>query len=279
MKYELKNSRMQVIADTLGAELVGVTVDGRERLWQNPTGEWAGHAPVLFPVCGNCRITEQGVTYPLLKHGFAKRSEFRLYAQSADTLTFLLCSSAETKQFYPYEFSFFVTYRICENKLEIIYEIENVGQKPLYASCGGHESFALDGNVGEYLLEFEQEETFSALLHDRDGRLTGETKSFGNGKMLPLPAEFLREGRTLIFRVRSRSVMLRNVSAAAVARIAFDGFPYLLLWRPLTAPMICIEPWHNLPDGIADTEFSKKEGVFCVEPQKKTRFSRSVEYF
>ena len=257
---------------------MSVICDGKERLWQNPTGEWSGHAPVLFPVCGNCKITSNGVTYPVLPHGFAKRSQFELLTRSENSFTFALSSSAETKRFYPYDFRFSVTYRTEGNKLTIGYEVSNVGNVPLYASCGGHDSFALCGDIENYSLEFSREEVFTSLLHGADGKLTGETADFGRGKILRLPKDFLRENRTLIFRIRSRSALLRGAEAP-LARITFEKFPYLLLWRPLDAPMICVEPWHNLPDDGLEGEFAEKEGVFCVEPQNSARFVRRIEYF
>lgn len=278
MIYGLNGSRLQIAADTLGAELVSAVCDGKERLWQNPTGEWGGHAPVLFPVCGNCGVTVNGETYPVLPHGFAKRSQFVLSGRSENSLTFALDSSEETRRCYPYDFRFTVTYRINGNRLGIEYAVHNPGGDPLYASCGGHESYALEGGVENYALEFSQEEAFTSLLHGGDGRLTGETVEFGRGKIFPLPKDFLRENRTLIFRVRSKTALLKTNAGAAVARVSFEGFPYLLLWHPFDSHMICIEPWHNLPDGGAEREFSKKEGVFCVNPHQTVRFSRTVEY-
>lgn len=278
MKYELQNDRMRITADSLGAELVSVFCDGKERLWQNETGAWNAHAPVLFPVCGNCGVSVEGTRYPLPKHGFAKLSEFELTERSASGMTFTLASSEETLRLYPYAFRFSVTYRIQENRLGILYDVHNPAPKPLYASCGGHESFALDGGVGEYLLEFPQEESFVSLLHGPDGRLTGETRNFGAGKTLRLPENFLRDGQTAIFRVRSRSVLLKSAAGAELARISFQDFPYLLLWHPNGSRMICIEPWHNLPDGGTEMEFPSKEGVFRVRPRETVRFARFVEY-
>lgn len=268
---------MSVTADTFGAELTSIICDGRERLWQNRTGEWSGHAPVLFPVCGNCGMKVDGISFPILPHGFAKRSEFVLKERGNDFLTFELCDCLETRKVYPYAFVFSVTYRIEENRLAIIYAIENRGDT-LYFSCGGHESFALDGGVGSYALDFPQEEKFTALLHDDQGKLTGETAEFGTGKTLPLPAEFLKQGRTLILRVDSRSVLLREHTGKPLAKIAFDGFPYLLLWHPGDSEMICIEPWHNLPDDGSDKEFPMKEGVICVRREETVRLQRTIEY-
>ena len=65
MKYTVKNKTLSVTVDSYGAEMVSVEYNGKERLWQNATGEWAGHAPLLFPVCGHFGVTVDGVSYPI----------------------------------------------------------------------------------------------------------------------------------------------------------------------------------------------------------------------
>jgi hypothetical protein len=60
MNYIIKNDKLTVTIASFGAEIISVVKDGKERSWQNPTGEWDGHAPLLFPVCGRCGITLDG---------------------------------------------------------------------------------------------------------------------------------------------------------------------------------------------------------------------------
>ena len=149
----------------------------------------------------------------------------------------------------------------------------------MYFSRGGHESFALEGPLGNCELQFSRSEEFIHLVHDQNGQLTGEKKAFGTGTRLPLPEEELKDGNTLIFqKLRSRSVRLIE-SGKAVAQISFGGFPNLLLWRASDQNMICIEPWHNLPDGPAHILFPQKEGIIALPPHGKKQFVRTIEYF
>ena len=268
MDYTITNGKTSVTVTDLGAEAISVIVDGKERLWQNPTGEWAGHAPLLFPVCGHFGVTVDGVSYPIKAHGFAKRETFTLKEKGADFLTFSLRANEETKKVFPFEFIFNVTYRIECNTLAIEYLVENPSDKPLYFACGGHETFALDSDVDGYEIEFEKEENLVHYYHDKNGCLTGETKAYGNGKPFPLPIDFLQNGETLIFKdVRSRRVNLARKGGKPLASVTFEGFDNLLLWRQDEAKYICIEPWTNVPDyaGAPDKEFSQKEGVYKVE--------------
>lgn len=279
MEAVLNNDIISLKADTLGAELTSIRVCGQEQLWQNESGEWAGHAPILFPVCGNCAVQVDGKQYPIDRHGFARKSEFTLIKQQKNSLLFELKSNDKTREQYPFDFVFRVRYTLLGAALRIRYEVENPSEKTLYFSCGGHESYLLSKPLGEYELRFSCKEKFISLLHDTAGRLTGKTLDLGSDTRFPLPEDLLVDGNTLIFRPRSRRLTLCEKGGKRVADISFHGFSNLLLWRPGTQSVICIEPWHNLPDGATPLELSEREGMIAVPPHTNKKFVRAVEYF
>jgi hypothetical protein len=43
MVYSIGKENLVIKIDEQGAELISVCFDGKERLWQNQTGGWAGH--------------------------------------------------------------------------------------------------------------------------------------------------------------------------------------------------------------------------------------------
>ena len=281
MRICIQNKELEVEAETLGGELVSVRYQGKERLWQNPTGEWAGHAPVLFPVCGHFGVTVDGVSYPIKAHGFARKSEFTLIEKGEDFVTFELRANEDTKKVYPYEFVFFVTYRLCGAKIENEYRVENPAKEPLYFACGAHDSFALEKDVDEYELRFANEKTLTHRPCNEGGYLTGETVEFTSVNPFVLPKEYLQNGDSLIFEgVESKVAVLCEKSGKELAKICFDGFDNLLLWRAGDAKYICIEPWTNLPDfaGANEEEFSQKAGVLKVEGNSSKKLIRSIEY-
>ena len=279
MRVRFTSGIITAEADTRGAELVSVVLKGRERLWQNGSGEWDGHAPVLFPVCGKCGVLLNGREYETGRHGFARNSEFSLVEQKENAALFELRSSAETKRNYPFDFIFRVRYTLIGARLRIVYEVENPAGETLYFSCGGHESFALERPLGEYELLFSRKEEFLSLLHDENGCLNGETVSFGEGTRLALPEEFLSEGRTVIFKnLRSRRLLLCERGGKAVAKLSLGGFPHLLLWRAGSASFLCIEPWNNLPDHDKLVEFTRREGIVALPARQKKKFTREIEY-
>ena len=281
MQYTIQNGILEVRIDELGAEIVSVKKNGEERLWQNPTGEWAGHAPLLFPVCGHFGLTKDGVSYPIKAHGFAKKAMFALTAQTKDSISFAIASNEQTRVGYPYEFVFTVTYSLVGERLVIAYTVANPDDQPLYFACGGHDAFALEKNVGEYELAFEKETRLVHYYHDEEGYLNGETKDFGYVKTFTLPEDILQDGATVIFKsVSADMVTLREKNGKAIARVGFAEYENLLLWRSGEAKYICIEPWTNLPDyvNVPDKEFSQKEGVIEVAPKSEKTITRYIEF-
>ncbi len=282
MQYTLKNNELTIIVESFGAQVCSVKQGGKEWFWQNPTGSWKDHSPILFPVCGWCRCTVNGVEYPISKHGFGKNREFTVAEKGEDYITLALQSDEETKKVYPFDFIYRLTYRVQGLKLCVEHTIENTGKTPLYFACGGHESFNLQTNVDDYVIEFEKEEKLVHHCHGDKGGMIDKTIDYGTGKMLVLPRDFLQNGNTLIFpNIQSRKVWLCEKNGKRLAEISFaQEFENLLLWRAKDDPFICIEPWTNVPDAeeTEDIEFSLKKGTVKLEVGQTKTLVRSVEY-
>lgn len=281
MQYTISNKQLKVTIRGMGAEIVSVIAGGKERVWQNPTGEWAGHGPVLFPVCGHCGVQVDGVSYPLPAHGFSKKTEYSLLEKGDDFVTLFISSNEETKKVYPYNFTFYVTYRLCENTVTVEFKMSNPDEKPLYFACGGHESFAIDSDVDGYQIEFEKEEKFLHWRNGEGGYLTGETQDLGSGKIFALPADFFVGGTTLVLKdTASKRIRFMQRDGKPLADITFEGFANLLLWRADRGRFICIEPWTNLPDvaGEPEVEFAQKFGVLKVDGNSEKTLVRTITY-
>ena len=85
MIYTIKNDKTEVKINSLGAEVRSVVHNGKERAWQNETGEWAGCAILLFPFAGFNRLVYDGVDFGIQKHGFCRNEEFSLVSQTKNT--------------------------------------------------------------------------------------------------------------------------------------------------------------------------------------------------
>ena len=281
MQYKIYNDTLSCTIDSLGAEIISVVKDGAERVWQNQTGDWAGHGPLLFPVCGHCGVKVNGIDYPIAAHGFARKMQFTLVHKTETELALAIEADEETKKVYPFDFRFEVRYALNGNELSIGYLVINPAKTPLWFACGGHESFALGGGVENYEITFEKQENLVHYFHDDGGYMTGEMQDYGTLQTFPLPEDFLQEDRTLIFKgIASRKVSLCEKGGKKLAEITFNGFENLLVWHAEKAPFICIEPWTNLPDpaNTPDVEFCEKAGVIKVEGNAEKTLVRTIAY-
>ena len=282
MIYTIGGDLLTVAVNTLGAELISVKHLGKERLWQNENGGWAGHAPVLFPYAGRCTVKVDGVKYPSQMHGVACSQEFEVVEKTDDSVTLVLRDNEETRAQYPFAFSFFVTYTVAANCLKVRYAVENTGERTLPFALGMHESYALDNEVMHHFIEFERVEDYDTWLVNPDtGKLTGEVKSLGRHKNFWLPQEFM-EDNTVVFKgVQSNFLYLKNNRNECLATLSFPGFSNVLLWHPKGSNMVCIEPWQNLPDddGKEPIEFSQKAGVTNLAKGERAEFTHEIRYF
>ena len=281
MNYTIKNSEITATFSSLGAELISLQKAGREYIWQNETGEWAGHAPLLFPVCGHFGVKVDGISYPIPFHGVLRRSEFSLKEQSDTAITFELASNEETAKVFPFAFIFRVKYFVEGDTLNLVYEVENPADSSLYFACGSHEAYALEKQINEYEVEFEKEENLINYRTTKGGYLSGETADLGKKKVFPLPLEYLQNSDSIILKdIKSRKVTLREIGGKTLAEITFEGFSNLLFWRAMNGKYICIEPWTNIPDsdGVEDIEFSQKEGVIEVAPRTVKTLTRTIKF-
>lgn len=279
--FEFGNDRLRCVVDTLGAELISVRFDGKERLWQNENGGWDGHAPILFPYGGNCAVMVDGELYPTQKHGFLMEQTGVFTDKKEDGVTVCFRENDETKQVYPFAFSAFITYLVVGNCLKVTYTAVNEDDKTIYAGFGSHESYALDGSAQDYEIVFEKDESFISLIaHNQDGKMTGESVDLGNGKNLVLPEDLL--SATVILKPNSRTVALKKRGEDKIlANVHYPDFENLLFWHPANSRMVCIEPWQNLPDdhNLPAKELCEKQGLTALKPGEKLVVRHDIEYF
>lgn len=280
MLYVIGNKRFSVAVDSFGAELNSIKKDGVEMLWQNYDGSWEGHAPVLFPFCGHCRVILDGKDYNAPAHGIVRKCEFSRVSQTKTELVLKFASSEKTKAVYPYDFIFYVRYFVRKTTLYIDYTVENKSGNTMYFGCGGHESFNIGAKLKDYYIEFEKEENLLRFFHNEDGILTGESTVYQKSKYLRFKDVPVDNDETLIFKgVKSRWCRLVKNTGEVVAETHFKGFFDLLFWRTDGAAYICMEPWTNLPDVVGDTtDFRKKAGIMPLDAGAKKVLKRKIVY-
>lgn len=140
----ISNEQLTIQVSPHGAELCSIFANGKEYLWQADPAFWKRHSPVLFPIVGSVWENEyrnEGITYTLSQHGFARDMEFTLVSEKEDEVRYQLMSNEETLKKYPFPFCLEIGYRIQGKQIEVIWEVKNTGDKEMHFQIGAHPAF------------------------------------------------------------------------------------------------------------------------------------------
>ncbi len=266
MLYTIQNEYLQLSVESRGGELYSIRGrDGCEYLWQGDPAYWADRAPVLFPVIARLEGKQyalEGKLYPMGIHGFAAKSEFSLVAHSADGLTLRLAATAETREYYPFDFTLELSYRLRGNVIELGAQVTNHGDALMPFALGGHPGFRVPLDEGvpfeSYYLEFSAPCAPERIGFTADTVLLSSQNTpypLRDGRVLPL-SHSLFDDDAIILQHADRQVTLKSDASRRSITVAYPQMPYLGFWhRPKTdAPYVCIEPWSSLPGRSGITE-------------------------
>jgi galactose mutarotase-like enzyme len=289
--FTIENDKLRVSVKKQGAELCSL-IDKRdniEHIWQADPTVWPWHAPMLFPIIGvseNDELRINGKKYTMQKHGFARKSEFKLYEQTSNSLTFLLKSINLSIEVFPFHFELFVFYILDNDKLIIKYEVKNTDTQTIYFSIGAHPAFALAYHEGEsiedYYLEFEEKEQISRHhINKADGMINGEkSQILDNAKIIPITKTMFEKDAYIFKDHISRSIAIKSNKHPKTVKVSFEDFNYLGLWAIAGAKYVCIEPWLGCADTSGElVDFSKKEGIISLENEKSFSCVHSIQIF
>jgi galactose mutarotase-like enzyme len=195
-----------------------------------------GGIPVLFPICGNLpdnTYSEQGQTYQLQQHGFARELPWRVVGQQATaqqaSVTVSLTDSPATKKVYPFDFRVELEYVFSTNRLEIIQRVTNLTEGALLPfSIGYHPYFAANNKPG---LKFDIP---SKQYFDKQGTAHPYAGSF----------DFTGGEIDIVFSDLTKSQV--QVAAAGGQTLTM-GWTYpqghVVFWTVPDKDFYCIEPW------------------------------------
>lgn len=277
---QIKNNDLEINLKKAGAELTSIKYKGYEYLWQADSKYWGRHAPVLFPIVGklkNNECTIKGKTYNMSQHGFARDMDFDVFAQTANSITFMLTNTEETMKKYPYEFELYIKYEIVDNKVLVKYTVVNAGNDNMFFSIGAHPAFNIEGEFNDCAIEFDNNETQNKIFVENGLiKFTDEIR-LNNTNTLKLNNNSFDED-AIIFKDLESSTVTLNSKGDKKVKMNISGFPYLGIWSKENAPFVCIEPWF----GIADTEehdgtFRKKKGIIELDIGAEFEAGYSIE--
>ncbi len=287
MIVTLKNDRLTVQIDTLGAELQAVTgADGTEYLWDGDEKYWGNRATNLFPYVG--RLTNQtytvgGKAYQMGIHGFLRHQETEPRDVTDTHVLFETRDTPDTLAQYPFPFVMGVDYRLDGDTLHIAYRVRNTGETTMYFGVGGHPGFRVPLEKGfrfeDYALAFEGESR-RWLLSDNYA-ITGQTEPFPMADgVLPL-RHALFDRDAIILENEGRHARLFSPKGQRAVTLRHPDMPYLGLWhKPHSdAPYVCLEPWLSLParEGVVEA-FEAQPGLVHLAAGEAYENAWSIQF-
>ena len=179
--------KIQIQVSPQGAELQSIVANGKEYLWQGCKEYWGRRAPILFPIVGRVAYDTfriDGKSYQMKQHGFARDSEFEFVSQTEDTIWFALKSNEDTFAKYPFHFVLHVGYQLIDNKVKVMWKVENPDDNTLYFSIGAHPAFNCPLKEEEKL--FQQLDADGKELFERCDKLRSSLDSAGEEEVFIL---------------------------------------------------------------------------------------------
>lgn len=281
MLYELRKGGLSVSADTFGAELHSLQLNGIEYLWQ--CGDtWKRYAPILFPfICStpDRSYIANGERYRMnANHGFARDMEFVLLAQDETSVTFQLTSNAETLAQYPYSFIFKVKYTLLDDGVKVEHFVQNTGDTPMYFYIGGHPAFNCPLTEGEqftdYYVEYAQNEHITRCI---DGKAVTLVE---DGNIIPVTRALFDYDAIILPEPHSEKISLKSRKSGHSVTVAFPESDCIAVWSPEkndAAAFVCLEPWTSVPVYYDEAEaLEEKAHAIRLEPDKEYGYAYSI---
>ena len=257
---KLENQYLLVEASEDGAEITKIynKEDGTDIIWEGNPEFWKRHSPVLFPNVGKTyknKMLINGEEYTTSQHGFARDMEFSLLSQSDKELWFCLSSDQETLGKYPYEFVLKLGYRLLEDGVLVLWQVENPGKEEMPFAIGGHPAFNCPIEEGksqtDYLLYIDAKDQVVSTRLGSSGLATEEKDVYALSEdgFLPITKELFDKDALVIEHDQAKKVALCGQNKKPYLTVTMEA-PLFGIWSPpgKNAPFIRIEPWYGRCD-------------------------------
>ena len=285
----LSNDKITLQIADKGAELVSIVANETEYLWQADPQFWARHSPVLFPIVGRLwdnKYRNDGVWYEMKQHGFARDSEFQPVYEEENALIYALESNEETRKQYPFPFVLQIGYRLKENRIEVMWTVENTGNKEMHFQIGAHPAFyyrKFDPATDERgFLDFGTEiKTLEYLSPTEKGCVSGKHRTLHlKDGLMELTRRTFDCDTYMFDNHQVRKITLKDKELRPYISLEFSS-PLVAIWSPSAVnpkvPFVCIEPWYGRCDQVGYRgEFKDREWMQHLSPGKNFSAGYSI---
>lgn len=291
MDFSLENDLLRIKINAVGAELTSLIKreTGQEYIWSGDPKVWGSTAPVLFPIIGRLKgdkTTIDGKEYAIPKHGIVRNNDqLEFFSKLEDRIVFRLCSSEATREVYPYDFDFRITFRLRNEHLIVYHEVTNRSDRPILFHLGGHPAFRVPFFEGDtyddYFLRFEHAEDSRSYEVTDAGTIANTTREVPwqeGGTVLPLTHDLFAEDALVFKDLASRSVNLESRTHGPVLKLDYAGWTHFGVWAKTNGDFVCLEPWIGLADPAdGDGIFANKESIVSLAPNEVYEMSYDIK--
>ncbi len=279
-KITINNQLLKASFLFKGAEMSSVVnqQNGYEFIWQANAAIWGRHAPVLFPIVGKLKENNIKINnryFGLNQHGFARDINFEAIEIYTDMVSFMLESTAQTLQYWPYEFKLIISYKLKNNSLITTYNVINMGNEAMPFSIGAHPGFALPvHDLNQYEIQFNNTNQLIANKL-QNGLISSGTFKVGSNQNLLLNSQIFN-GDALVFKnIDFNHVKLKHLQSNFEVSMQFNGFNYFGIWNKYPEQsFICLEPWAGIADATEATgNINDKEGIIWLKAVESMQFN------
>jgi glucose-6-phosphate 1-epimerase len=241
--HHFDQGKSEITVAQQGAHLLSWRVDGVEQLYLSPLASTDGITPIRggVPVC----FPQFNLRGSLPKHGFARTLPWVLVA-TAPHPCFELCSNANTRQLWPFDFVMRLSFELTDNSLRMVWSVGNTGVDSLSLTGALHTYLRVDAIEHAVLRGLQGQIQWDAVL---DKSLTQRT-TVGNTP-LRFHSEFDR-----VYTAPPSNAPLRLEDGERAIHIAqSDSLAHTVVWNPHAA--LCRQ--------IADLPDDGYQHYVCVE--------------
>ena len=265
MIYKIANDFLNAEINDYGAELHSLRSkqSGIEYLWQGNPDIWNGQSPILFPIIGQLldgKFTYKNKEYFLPKHGFARKSIFKLINQNDSSVVLSLESNESILAIYPFQFELQVSFTLVEKGIKVSHTVINKADENIYFSIGAHPGFNCE--LGDYL-EFSEVETLETERIGEDAIVIDEKFPLLNRERnIEVTADIFKNDALFLSGIKSSQIKLKSPRHNRELLFDFGKAPFLGIWAKPAAPYVCIEPWYGINDNYHKVkDITEKRGI------------------
>lgn len=284
----LSNDFITIQISEHGAELTSIVANNKEYLWQADPKFWGRHSPVLFPQVGrvwNNVYRHKGAEYQLGQHGFARDRKFQLAYEEENAVVYSLESDEESLKLYPFQFVLQIGYRLVDNKIEVMWEVENIGNNDMYFQIGAHPAFYFpdfDPKTKERcFFAFDRKDSLEYICPVEKGCVSPERHKLKlTDGYMEVDTDTFNCDTYIFDNSQLKKVTLMNKQKQPCLSLEFSS-PLVALWSPTAVhkdvPFVCIEPWYGRCDKVGyNGELKDREWMQHLEPGKVFRASYNI---